>query len=505
MGFLGFDSLDALRVSIAARFGQNASGRDVREDLSPLIGRLLLDEARENERRIASLRVVLALVYFALAVGSSAAGLASVSVLARAAAAAWSVTSAGLYVALRRGWYRNWLRRVMPTADALAIVAGAALAGDGGVSDASRGGTIGNAALMCAVLIFTGALRLTRLSTLYSSILATVAFVLVAAQAGLTPLSAAGVVAGLLASSLLAGRVTEVIRRVIGTEVGRLEMERQVDRANARVAEAQAASAAREEVLRIVAHDLRNPLSTLLMSAELMAEPSMNDEWRAKQAGVMQRTGARMNRLIRDLLDVARMESGRLAIEARPIGPEQLIAIAVDLMRPLAEERSLSLDVTPASSLPEVSADAERIGQVFSNLIGNAIKFTPAGGRIVLGADLADGQVWFSVTDTGPGIPPEQLEKIFGPFWQARRADSRGIGLGLTIAKGIVEAHGGTIGVSSELGVGTRFWFGMKSAEEPTRVPLSTPTRIDNVPRGVITKPALLSHGPNSHSSSGEP
>ena len=92
MGFLGFDSLDALRVSIAARFGQNASGRDVREDLSPLIGRLLLDEARENERRIASLRVVLALVYFALAVGSAAAGLASVSVLARAAAAAWSVT-----------------------------------------------------------------------------------------------------------------------------------------------------------------------------------------------------------------------------------------------------------------------------------------------------------------------------------------------------------------------------------------------------------------------------
>ena len=109
--------------------------------------------------------------------------------------------------------------------------------------------------------------------------------------------------------------------------------------------------------------------------------------------------------------------------------------------------------------LPDVNADVERIGQRFSNLIGNAVKFAPTGGRITFSAALADGRVWFSVTETGAGIPPEQLEQVFGPFRQARKADNRGIGLGLTIAKGIAEAHHGTIGVDSEVGVRTRCWF----------------------------------------------
>ncbi|MDB4913962.1 MAG: hypothetical protein JWM95_1606, partial [Gemmatimonadetes bacterium] len=268
-----------------------------------------------------------------------------------------------------------------------------------------------------------------------------------------------GVLAGLLASSALSGRVTGAIRRVITTEVSRMAMERQVERADAQVAEAQAASAAREEVLRIVAHDLRNPLGTILMASDLLGEPTMTDAVRSKQAAIVKRTGARMNRLIHDLLNVARMDTGRLEIEAKPVAPAQLVANAMELMQPLAAEKSISLVDVVAADLPDVEADAERLGQVFSNLIGNAIKFTPAGGRITLGADASDGRVWFSVTDTGAGIPPEQLEKIFGPFWQARRADSRGIGLGLTIAKGIVEAHGGTIGVDSEVGVGTKFWF----------------------------------------------
>jgi signal transduction histidine kinase len=264
--------------------------------------------------------------------------------------------------------------------------------------------------------------------------------------------------------SILSGRATEAIRRVIATEVGRMRMERQVDRANARAAEAQAASTAREEVLRIVAHDLRNPLSTILMAADLLGEPSLTDEVRSKQAAVVKRTGGRMNRLIHDLLNVARMETGRLAIEARDVEPAQLIANAIELMQPLASEASISLVTDLSEALPLVSADVERIGQVFSNLLGNAIKFTPAGGTITLRADAVDGRVWFSVTDTGPGIAKEHVDQVFGQFWQGRKTDRRGIGLGLTIARGIVEAHGGKIGLDSEIGVGTRFWFSLQSS-----------------------------------------
>jgi len=200
------------------------------------------------------------------------------------------------------------------------------------------------------------------------------------------------------------------------------------------------------------------------MAADLLGEPSMTEEARAKQAAVVKRTGARMNRLIHDLLNVARMDTGRLTVETRDVEPAALIANAVELMQPIASEASVSLVSDVAESLPRVSADAERIGQVFSNLIGNAIKFTPADGMITLRAEESDGRVWFSVTDTGAGIPPEHVEQVFGQFWQGRKTDRRGIGLGLTIARGIVEAHGGTIGVDSEIGVGTRFWFSLLAA-----------------------------------------
>jgi signal transduction histidine kinase len=457
MSLLRFNSLDALRTSLAARIGRDLPGRDSKEDIAPVIGRLLLDEARENERRIAALRLALSVVYLALAVVSTlTTGLpiGFVSLLA-----AWTLASAFLYAALRRGWYRTWLRRVAPGSDAIAIMAGAALTA--GVSATTRGAITANVSLLCGFLVFTGAMRLTRLSTRLTSALAVVAFLSVAFVVRVPPLPAIGIVAGLIAMSILSGRVTEAIRSVIATEVGRMTMERQVERANARVSEAQAASAAREEVLRIVAHDLRNPLSTILMAADLLGEPSVTTEQRSKHAAIVKRTGARMNRLIYDLLDVAQMDTGQMIVEMREVEPAQLIANAMELMLPLAREASLSLVADIADRLPPVSADPERIGQVFSNLIGNAIKFTPPGGTITLRAELADERVWFSVTDTGAGIPPEQLEKVFGQFWQGQRTDRRGIGLGLTIARGIVEAHGGKIGVDSELRVGTRFWFGL--------------------------------------------
>jgi signal transduction histidine kinase len=168
-----------------------------------------------------------------------------------------------------------------------------------------------------------------------------------------------------------------------------------------------------------------------------------------------------MNNLIRDLLSVTTIEAGRLSIAPRKVTVHDLFREAAEMLEPLAREKSLTLAVMAADDLPAVRADPARVLQVFSNLVGNAIKFTPAGGTITLSAARTDGPVDLSVTDTGPGIPPAQIPRLFGKFWQAKRGDGRGVGLGLAIARGIVEAHGGMIEVRSELGKGSVFTFAL--------------------------------------------
>jgi PAS domain S-box-containing protein len=232
---------------------------------------------------------------------------------------------------------------------------------------------------------------------------------------------------------------------------------------------AEQATRARDEMLGVVAHDLRNPLNTVFMGASLLAEmiPETQPSLR-KQAEMMRRAAERMNRLIQDLLEVKRVESGRLTLESRPHLPAALVSDAIEMLRPLAVAGSVALDAHVADDAPEVLADAARVQQVLSNLVGNAIKFTAAGGRVVLRAELlADWEVRFAVADTGPGIPPEELPHVFGQYWQARRNDRRGIGLGLAIAKGIVEAHGGRIWVESQVGVGSNFYFTLPAAASP--------------------------------------
>jgi PAS domain S-box-containing protein len=229
---------------------------------------------------------------------------------------------------------------------------------------------------------------------------------------------------------------------------------------------AEHATRARDEMLGVVAHDLRNPLNTIAMGASLLSEliPPAQASLR-KQAEIMSRAADRMNRLIQDLLDVRRIESGRLVLEPRPASPSALVADAVEMLRPLASAASLALETEVTSESPAVLADTARVQQVLSNLVGNAIKFTPAGGRVVLRAEsLARSEVRFAVADTGPGIPPENLPHVFGQYWQGRRTDRRGIGLGLAIAKGIVEAHGGRIWVESQLGSGSNFYFTLPAA-----------------------------------------
>jgi signal transduction histidine kinase len=167
----------------------------------------------------------------------------------------------------------------------------------------------------------------------------------------------------------------------------------------------------------------------------------------------------RMSRLIADLLDVTRLEGGkRLPIEPDAVPVSDLVHEVDGLFRAQTVAASVSLELD-AEGLPPVHADRHRIMQVLSNLIGNSLKFTPPGGRIELKARRQEGEVLFAVIDTGPGIPAENLEDIFSPYWQAKRTERMGAGLGLPIAKGIVEAHGGRIWVESAAGHGTQFYF----------------------------------------------
>ncbi len=224
--------------------------------------------------------------------------------------------------------------------------------------------------------------------------------------------------------------------------------------------EAQQATRARDDVLAVVAHDLRNPLNTVTMAVSLMLEttpPERVEERR--QAEIVRRAADRMNRMIQDLLDVKRMESGRLTTDLKPELPATLIHDTIDMLRPLAAGSTIRLEADIEDNLPPVLADAARVQQVLSNLVGNAVKFTPRSGRITVCAEHIEGEVRFGVIDTGPGIPAEQLPHIFGRFWQAKTSDHRGIGLGLAIAKGIVEAHNGRIWVESHVGLGSTFYF----------------------------------------------
>ena len=216
----------------------------------------------------------------------------------------------------------------------------------------------------------------------------------------------------------------------------------------------------RDQVLGVVAHDLRNPLSTILMQTSALRRQGPAIERRSqKPLEVVHRGATRMNRLIQDLLDVARMEAGQLTIERARLSVGELIAEAVEMQRPLASSSSLELRIDVDPAVAEVWGDRNRLLQVFENLMGNAIKFTQAGGRITAGATSRDDEVVFWVADTGCGIPSEHLPHVFDRFWQATRAGRQGAGLGLPIARGIVEAHGGRIWVESTAGSGRYFFL----------------------------------------------
>ena len=227
-------------------------------------------------------------------------------------------------------------------------------------------------------------------------------------------------------------------------------------------AAAQHAIRARDDVMGVVAHDLRNPLSVILMHAELLRMIHRNgDDQTDQAAAAISRSATRMNRLIQDLLDVSRIDAGGLSLDRAPIDPAKFLAESVESQRPLASSEKLDLRLDIEPPLPQVDADRDRLAQVLENLIGNAIKFTEPGGRITVGARARDEGVLFWVSDAGVGIRDSDLPQVFDRFWQAEGESSaaRGTGLGLPIVKGIVEAHGGRVWVESTPGRGTTVSF----------------------------------------------
>jgi signal transduction histidine kinase/DNA-binding response OmpR family regulator len=232
--------------------------------------------------------------------------------------------------------------------------------------------------------------------------------------------------------------------------------------------EAQRATRARDDVLAIVSHDLRNPINTIQMSTafllDVLAEPGAKDVPVIPQLQVMQRATRRANALIQDLLDVSRIDAGTLAVAASAIDASLLIRDAVLELDPLVTGKKLTFEHEWVGPDLLVVADRSRIGQVFSNLVGNAIKFTKAGGSVRIEGRRRGDMADFDVIDTGAGIATEHLPHLFDRFWQASQTSRSGAGLGLFIVKGIVEAHGGTIDVLSAPDEGTRFRFSLPAA-----------------------------------------
>ena len=229
----------------------------------------------------------------------------------------------------------------------------------------------------------------------------------------------------------------------------------------------QEAKRARDDLVAIVSHDLRNPIHTIHMAASFLLDIAPPNDRRLqarRQLEVIQRSATRANRLIQDLLDVAKIQAGGMAVDPVPVDVKSLVHEAAENATPLATAASLKVECEIPDPSPMVASDRERVLQVFANLIGNAIKFTPKGGEIRILAKSENSEIRFIVADTGPGIPAEHLDHVFDRYWQAKSTAKLGTGLGLSIAKGIVEAHGGRIWVESPPNSGAQFNFTLPAA-----------------------------------------
>lgn len=252
---------------------------------------------------------------------------------------------------------------------------------------------------------------------------------------------------------------------------------------------ARSAVESRNEVLGIVSHDLRVPLHTIVATLSLLSDsmPERRAEVR-KLFDILHRATGQIDHLIEDLLDMSRLESKHFTIEPRQSSVVDMITEACDSLRHLAAEKHITLTSHIEDHIPSVAADAPAVVRVIGNLLGNAIRYSPEGATITVGARLTRRDLHISIRDEGPGIAPSDIGRVFDRFWQGRPNDRRGAGLGLAIARGIVEAHGGRIWVDSERGAGSTFTF-------------SLPVGAANDGRTPASRDARESAGPGEHRS----
>lgn len=239
--------------------------------------------------------------------------------------------------------------------------------------------------------------------------------------------------------------------------------------------EATAAIRARDDMIAVVSHDLRNPLQSIASAAAVL-QVDGSAERRTASASVIRVATEQMERLLQDLLDITQIDAGQLFVNRALTDVEFLVSETHTLFQDIARERSIDLRCSVAPALPPVRVDRGRILQVLSNLVGNALKFVPSGGSVELTATSDGGRVRIAVTDTGPGIDEQNLSRVFDRFWRADRRKDRGAGLGLSVAKGIVEAHGGEIGVQSRKGQGSSFYFLLDAAPAVEEATVETGT-----------------------------
>jgi len=217
-----------------------------------------------------------------------------------------------------------------------------------------------------------------------------------------------------------------------------------------------------------VSHDLKNPLAGVLFTTESLLHPASTGEGPSSSRHLerIRRAAYHMRTLVEDLSDFSSIEAGQFKVAPRQERLGHLLGGCVDLFMPIAQQTGIVLEVLPFDEATMVLCDRERVLQVFSNLLGNALKFTPRGGRISLGVVLGTDEVTLFVRDTGPGIPPAQLDHVFERYWQAEESARKGRGLGLYIARRIVEAQGGRIWAASEPPHGATFSFTLPRAPQ---------------------------------------
>lgn len=225
----------------------------------------------------------------------------------------------------------------------------------------------------------------------------------------------------------------------------------------------------REELVAIVAHDLRNPLHTVVSCSQLLEETSQEnaDERGLKSARAIARAADHMERIVADLLDFALIEAERVTIEPHPLPASELVAESVEMFEPIAKTRAVELRGSAPDDLV-VFGDRHRVLQILSNLVGNAMKFTPDGGRIRVEVKRSGPDALFSVADNGPGMSAADSARMWQRYWRADTTEASartGLGLGLSIAEGLVNAHGGRIWAHSEIGQGTTVYFTLPLAE----------------------------------------